>query len=1060
MSPNIFDLSNQNNSLEEKIEKNISFNLGSLYSSKDDLSRQNITRIELIEDEICQGMKSEKRGDLSTAITHYRQATKLDPESAKAYRLLSNALKKNRLKRKRSEQQNDCLQEVVLESWPKLDLSPENTEAAEQEGEGKTGDTDPVNNSADQASQIGLKPAIETSIVQSSTPDFSNVSSIVNKENHSNSPAQPTNSIVLVSNMSNMDVSSTGESILPKTLSVAQVYVEQALAFFEHKQWDKSIAACKEALRVDPDMGEAYKVWGNCLQKSGNSAEAIGIYAKALEIQPNMAEIYCNLGSIYAKGKKWQRAIEHYQKSIIIKPHSATPYRNLARVWDELGEYAKSAECFFKALEIEPKLLSAENHFDLANHLLEEGQIDRAIACYQNCIKLEPGLLNAYNRLVDALEQNGQTEEALFYYKKLAQLQTGRDGRELESKTTNKIRGFLYPSTKKSSSAIPQETTIRPLGSTPSSLISLQPAKKLKVEEQIDKYRQAAKLQPNCPSIQFELGNCYFRSRHWQKAISCYLKAIKLTPQVAKYYINLGKALEKSGNQTKASQAYYQGFSLKPKRISAQNHFLLGNKLLSQKQVKQAIACYRRAIIIKPGLMDAYWQLGVILTAIGNLDEAVACYQQALKVSPNEARSYLLLGKVLAQKKQWQPALTSYQKAANLEPDNAEIQHNLGEILAHEQQWDDAATAYRKAIALDSSNSWSHNNLGDVLLKMQRWQEASECFRTAIKLKPDFVWSHYNLGEALAELRQWDEAETAYKEAQKLQPDLPEVQTKIGAVLHHRTQQSRKEALSFYKSQIAKDPDNVDLYHQAISLDNKNHQLYLGLAKALVKQRRLDEAIVIYQTGLELQPRNIELVIGLSEILLAKNPQLGFQDIAARIVGGEGTSTVLSEETVKKSLRAGIVDYTVQLPCQDSPQVSIIIPVYNQIDYTFNCLHSIVNNVKPDLAIEVIVVNDCSTDNTKKLLEPIVGLTLVSNTDKPYLQLWEPNQTNWWLPNVKCMEEMLRACKFREVRLMQRIDTANAKTKEDRAIFNAIPENATCERLYPRTKKLMETESF
>ncbi len=658
MLPNIFNLSEQNQRLEQELEENISFNLDSFSSSKDDLSGQNITRTKLAEDEIWQGIKLERKGDLSSAITHYRQATKLAPKSAQAYQLLSNALKKNRLKRNLPEQQINSLQEVVLESLAKFDLSPENTEAAKQEGERET----------------------------------------------------------------------------------------------------------------------------------------------------------------------------------------------------------------------------AQNHFNLANHLLEEEQLDRAIACYKNCIHLEPKFLHAYKRLADTLEQNGQTEEALFYYKKLARLQTGEDRQELESRTRNRIRGFLYPSAPKSSSAIPQTTTMRLPGSTPSTSIpQLQPAQNLTVEEKIDKYRQAAQQQPNSASIQFELGNCYLRSRQWPRAISYYLKAIKLAPKVARCYINLGLALEKSGHETKASQAYYQGFSLEPNRISAQNHFLLGNKLLEQRQLKPAIACYRRAINLQPDLIDAYWQLGEIFMTIGNHHRAIACYQQALKVAPPQARSYLLLAKALIQRKQWQAALTCYQKATSLEPDNADIQHNLGEILAHEQQWDDAAIAYRKAIAIKPNNSWSHHNLGHVLLKIRKWQEAALCFRQAIQLKSDFVWSHYNLAEALAKLEQWDEAAQAYRSAQKIQPDLPEVKAKIAAVLHRRSKQYLQQSLSLYEAQIAEEPDNVvALYHQAISLEPKNHQLYLGLGLALVKQKKLEEAISIYQMGLELQPRNIELLIRLSEILLAKNPELGF----------------------------------------------------------------------------------------------------------------------------------------------------------------------------------------
>lgn len=54
------------------------------------------------------------------------------------------------------------------------------------------------------------------------------------------------------------------------------------------------------------------------------------------------------------------------------------------------------------------------------------------------------------------------------------------------------------------------------------------------------------------------------------------------------------------------------------------------------------------------------------------------------------------------------------------------------------------------------------------------------------------------------------------------------------------------------------------------------------------------------------------------------------------------------------------------LPKCEKPLVSIIIPVYNQIHYTYNCLKSIIEN-SGDIAYEVIIGDDCSTDLTKDI---------------------------------------------------------------------------------------------
>lgn len=63
-----------------------------------------------------------------------------------------------------------------------------------------------------------------------------------------------------------------------------------------------------------------------------------------------------------------------------------------------------------------------------------------------------------------------------------------------------------------------------------------------------------------------------------------------------------------------------------------------------------------------------------------------------------------------------------------------------------------------------------------------------------------------------------------------------------------------------------------------------------------------------------------------------------------------------------------------------TPLVSIIIPVHNQLYFTLNCLRAIKLNVSEQCSFEVIVVDDCSTDETQESLESIPNLTYLRNT--------------------------------------------------------------------------------
>ncbi len=63
----------------------------------------------------------------------------------------------------------------------------------------------------------------------------------------------------------------------------------------------------------------------------------------------------------------------------------------------------------------------------------------------------------------------------------------------------------------------------------------------------------------------------------------------------------------------------------------------------------------------------------------------------------------------------------------------------------------------------------------------------------------------------------------------------------------------------------------------------------------------------------------------------------------------------------------------------ENPTVSIVIPVYNQIHYTYACLLSILEHTK-DVSYEVIIADDVSTDATERLSEYAEGLTICRNT--------------------------------------------------------------------------------
>ena len=106
-----------------------------------------------------------------------------------------------------------------------------------------------------------------------------------------------------------------------------------------------------------------------------------------------------------------------------------------------------------------------------------------------------------------------------------------------------------------------------------------------------------------------------------------------------------------------------------------------GQCLQDQGKLDEAVACYRRALELKPDYAEAHNNLGNALKEQGKLDEAVACYRRALELKPDYAEAHNNLGNALKDQGKLDEAVACYRRALELKPDYAEAHSNLGNAL-------------------------------------------------------------------------------------------------------------------------------------------------------------------------------------------------------------------------------------------------------------------------------------------------------------------------------------------------------------------------------------------
>lgn len=171
-----------------------------------------------------------------------------------------------------------------------------------------------------------------------------------------------------------------------------------------------------------------------------------------------------------------------------------------------------------------------------------------------------------------------------------------------------------------------------------------------------------------------------------------------------------------------------------------------------------------------------------------------------------------------------------------------------------------------------------------------------------------------------------------------------------------------------HRLRVRRLPDGVDLVNSPRTLERdvstldaaaRHHvtRLFHAEAQAARQAEDLDAALAFVS----------ELIGGLLQRRLALAGAPG-DEALERLAGlADG---IAPAQWVQGAGRAMAEAYPpLALPTSEQPRVSVIIPVYGKFALTYDCIRSIAQHL-PEASFEVIVVDDCSTDET--LLAPLV----------------------------------------------------------------------------------------
>ena len=254
--------------------------------------------------------------------------------------------------------------------------------------------------------------------------------------------------------------------------------------------------------------------------------------------------------------------------------------------------------------------------------------------------------------------------------------------------------------------------------------------------------------QPAEPEFYHHLGEAYFETGQFAKAIPMYEEALRRQPDFWTALHRQGLALARSGQLSRAVTVLERASRNDPEPGAILNDLALLHREAGR--VDEAVKTLRDAIKPDPERSEAHSNLGALLLETGLFGEAETALREAVRLEPDLPAAHHNLATVLVARGDWAEAEFHLKRAIENNPSDVQIYLDYAAILAQRGLYERARTYLDKALELDPRRPDTHSLMGEILASDGKIEAAVTHFEKALELNPAHHRTHYSYGAVLA----------------------------------------------------------------------------------------------------------------------------------------------------------------------------------------------------------------------------------------------------------------------------------------------------------------------